>query len=124
MYGTLNGVYRMKEGKMHIHTFDTHSNGDIVMAIGTIDLIEGKASLRCIRKLAFRLATDVSNALALQKATYPRQPIRTKRPVGWALWLGADSWCPGEDPNLTPLRALAPEASVSTNFTTWAAGNL
>tara|TARA_A100001388_G_C28451031_1_gene348659 strand:- start:90 stop:515 length:426 start_codon:yes stop_codon:yes gene_type:complete len=44
MYGTLNGVYRMKEGKMHIHTFDTHSNGDIVMAIGTIDLIEGKAS--------------------------------------------------------------------------------
>ena len=44
MYGTLNGVYRMKEGKMHIHTFDTHSNGDIVMAIGTIDIIEGKAS--------------------------------------------------------------------------------
>ena len=29
MYGTLNGVYRMKEGKMHIYTFDTHSNGDI-----------------------------------------------------------------------------------------------
>ena len=44
MYGTLNGVYRMKEGKMHVHTFDTHSNGDIVMAIGTIDVIEGKAS--------------------------------------------------------------------------------
>ena len=44
LYGTLNGVYRMKEGKMHVHTFDTHSNGDIVMAIGTIDVIEGKAS--------------------------------------------------------------------------------
>ena len=41
MYGTLNGVYRMSEGKKHIHTFDTHSNGDIVMAI---DIIEGKAS--------------------------------------------------------------------------------
>ena len=44
MYGTLNGVYRMKEGKMQVHTFDTHSNGDIVMAIGTIDVIAGKAS--------------------------------------------------------------------------------
>ena len=44
MYGTLNGVYRVKEGKMHVHTFDTHSNGDIVMAIGTIDIIEGRAS--------------------------------------------------------------------------------
>ena len=43
MHGTLNGVYRLKEGKMHTHTFDTHSNGDIVMAIGTIDIIEGKA---------------------------------------------------------------------------------
>ena len=44
MYGTLNGVYRMKSGKMHIHTFDTHSNGDIVMAIGSIDLVAGKGS--------------------------------------------------------------------------------
>ena len=44
MHGTLNGVYRLKDGKMHTHTFDTHSNGDIVMAIGTIDIIEGKAS--------------------------------------------------------------------------------
>ena len=38
------GAYRMKEGKMHVHTFDTHSNGDMVMAIGSIDIIEGKAS--------------------------------------------------------------------------------
>ena len=44
MYGTLNGVYRMKSGKMHIHTFDTHSNGDIVMAIGSIDLVADKGS--------------------------------------------------------------------------------
>ncbi len=44
MYSTLNGVHRLKEGKMHIHTFDTHSKGDIVMAIGTIDIIEGQAS--------------------------------------------------------------------------------
>jgi len=44
MYGTLNGVYRMKSGKMHIHTFDTHSNGDIVMAIGAIDLVAGKGN--------------------------------------------------------------------------------
>ena len=44
MFGTLNGVYRIKSGKMHIHTFDTHSNGDIVMAIGTIDLVAGKGS--------------------------------------------------------------------------------
>ena len=44
MYGTLNWVYRMKEGKMHVHKFDTHSNGDMVMAIGSINLIEGKAS--------------------------------------------------------------------------------
>ena len=44
MFGTLNGVYRMKEGNLHIHTFDTHSNGDIVMAIGTIDAIEGKGT--------------------------------------------------------------------------------
>ena len=42
MFGTLNGVYRMKEGKMHIHTFDNHSNGAIVLAIGTIEIIEGK----------------------------------------------------------------------------------
>ena len=36
---------------MHIHTFDTHSNGDIVMAIGTIDIIEGvvRLPLRCIQ---------------------------------------------------------------------------
>ena len=44
MYGTLNGVYRMKSGKMLIHTFDTHSNGDIVMAIGSIDLVAGKGA--------------------------------------------------------------------------------
>ena len=44
LYGTLNGVYRMKSGKMHIHTFDTHSNGDIVMAIGAIDLVAGKGT--------------------------------------------------------------------------------
>ena len=44
MFGTLNGVYRVKEGKLHVHTFDTHSNGDIVMAIGTIDAIEGKGT--------------------------------------------------------------------------------
>ena len=32
---------------MHIHTFDTHSNGDIVMAIGSIDLVAGRVLTVC-----------------------------------------------------------------------------
>ena len=126
MYGTLNGVYRMKEGKMHIHTFDTHSNGDIVMAIGTIDLIEGKASFtvypeRGRTEQSIQASTTpyfCSSTYQMRshckKPAYPRQPIHewNKAPSGLGVMAtsskGAGSWCPGEDLNLHAL------ASTST----------
>jgi hypothetical protein len=41
--GTMQGVWRGEGGKMKIYTYDTHSNGDVVMALGEMDLVAGTA---------------------------------------------------------------------------------
>lgn len=41
--GTMQGVWRGDGGKMKIYTYDTHSNGDVIMALGEMDLLAGTA---------------------------------------------------------------------------------
>lgn len=37
------GGWRGEGSKMEIYTYDTHSNGDVLMALGEMDLVAGTA---------------------------------------------------------------------------------